>query len=116
MSTSKLECRFADIRKTNPITEVNFDSALLRAKELDEYLAKNGSPIGPLHGLPLSVKDVFDIEGLDSTVGYAAWAYEPKSSKTQLLEKLHEAGAILYVKTAIPRKLRTLGITKSPSI
>lgn len=110
MSTSKLECPFANTRKTNPITEVNFDSALIRAKELDEYLAEYGRPIGPLHGLPLSFKDVFDIEGLDSTMGYAAWAYEPKSSKTQLLEKLHQAGAILYVKTAVPRKLRVFGL------
>lgn len=106
MSTSfKSGSQSAEIEKTNPITEVNFDSAFVRAKELDEYLIKNRCAVGPLHGLPFSVKDVFDIEGLDTTMGYAAWAYEPKSSKTQLLQKLHEAGAIIYVKTAVPRKL-----------
>jgi amidase len=31
--------------------------ALARAKELDEYLQKNGKPMGPLHGLPISLKD-----------------------------------------------------------
>ena len=31
--------------------------ALARAKELDEYLQKNEKPIGPLHGLPISLKD-----------------------------------------------------------
>jgi len=33
-----------------------FDKALERAKELDEYLEKEGKPIGPLHGLPISLK------------------------------------------------------------
>ena len=36
--------------------------ALARAKELDEYLAKNGKPIGHLHGLPISLKDQFRIK------------------------------------------------------
>ena len=31
--------------------------ALARAKELDEYYAKHGKPSGPLHGLPISLKD-----------------------------------------------------------
>jgi len=33
-----------------------FDQALERAKECDDYLAKNGKPMGPLHGLPISLK------------------------------------------------------------
>jgi amidase len=33
-----------------------FDEALERAKYLDERLAKDGKPVGPLHGLPVSVK------------------------------------------------------------
>jgi amidase len=33
------------------------EMALARAKELDEYLQKNGKPMGPLHGLPISLKD-----------------------------------------------------------
>jgi Asp-tRNAAsn/Glu-tRNAGln amidotransferase A subunit and related amidases len=33
-----------------------FDVAIDRAKYLDDYLAKEGKPIGPLHGLPISIK------------------------------------------------------------
>jgi hypothetical protein len=33
-----------------------FDEALERAKYLDERLAKDGKPVGPLHGLPISIK------------------------------------------------------------
>lgn len=36
--------------------------ALMRAKELDEYYAKNGKTVGPLHGLPISLKDQFRIK------------------------------------------------------
>lgn len=38
------------------------DIALARAKELDDILAKTGKPVGPLHGLPISLKDQFRIK------------------------------------------------------
>jgi amidase len=55
--------------QTNCLTEIAFDTALHRAAELDAHLARTGELIGPLHGLPISVKDQFDIAGLDSTMG-----------------------------------------------
>lgn len=39
--------------------------ALQRAKELDEYLETNGKPMGPLHGLPISLKDQFRVKVKD---------------------------------------------------
>jgi amidase len=36
--------------------------ALARAKSLDEALKKDGKPVGPLHGLPISLKDQFRIK------------------------------------------------------
>lgn len=51
------------------LTEIFFDQALARAKELDEHLEKTGKVVGPLHGVPVSVKDRFDIKGLDTTFG-----------------------------------------------
>lgn len=42
---------------TNCLTEIFFDRGMARAKELDEYLEKNGKPMGPLHGLPVSLKE-----------------------------------------------------------
>lgn len=46
----------ADTGQTNCLTETLFDEALERAKYCDEYLAKEGKPLGPLHGLPISLK------------------------------------------------------------
>jgi len=40
----------------NCLTEIFFDQALERAKTLDEYFTKYGKTMGPLHGLPISLK------------------------------------------------------------
>ena len=45
------------------------DRALARAKETDDYLRDNGKVIGPLHGLPISLKDQFTIQGLETIMG-----------------------------------------------
>ena len=50
-------------------TEMFFQEAVDRARFLDQYLKDNGKPFGPLHGLPVSIKDVFNISGQDTTVG-----------------------------------------------
>lgn len=50
-------------------TELFFDEAVETAKKLDDYLQKNGKTIGPLHGLPISLKDTFSISGQDTTLG-----------------------------------------------
>lgn len=54
---------------TGCCTELFFDAALRRAEALDRHLQETGEVVGPLHGLPVSVKDGFDVEGVDSTVG-----------------------------------------------
>lgn len=51
-------CKRAAIAQqcVNCLTEIMFAEALARARECDDYLANNGRPIGPLHGLPISLK------------------------------------------------------------
>ena len=51
------------------MTEIFIEKALARAKEVDDYLAKTGKPMGPLHGLPISVKDQFSMKGLETIMG-----------------------------------------------
>ena len=51
-------------------TEMFFDEAIQTAQQLDDYLAKNGKTIGPLHGLPISLKGTMDVAGYDSTIGW----------------------------------------------
>lgn len=87
---------------TNCLSETLFPEALERAKALDEHLAKTRKPVGPLHGLPISLKDNFNIIGKDSTIGFVSWVDQPATYNTVLVDLLTKAGAVLYVKTNVP--------------
>lgn len=91
-----------DIVQTNCVTEVLFAEAFERAKFLDEYIQREGKPIGPLHGLPISLKDCFVTPPHPSSVGMAAFANEPLDSESILVTSLKQLGAVLYVKTNVP--------------
>ena len=41
---------------SNSLTEINFEQAIIEARALDEHLKNTGSVIGPMHGVPVSVK------------------------------------------------------------
>lgn len=90
---------------TNCLTEIFIDKALQRATELDDHLAKTGTVVGPLHGLPVSLKDQFGVKGLESTMGYAAWIGKIVEEDAVLVNQLVQAGAVLYVKTNVPQTL-----------
>lgn len=54
---------------TGCCTEFLFEAAWQHAQILDDHLERTGRVVGPLHGLPISLKDIFDVQGYDSTVG-----------------------------------------------
>lgn len=54
---------------TTCCTEIFFEDAFETAKQLDEHLAKTGKTTGPLHGLPVSIKDLFSVKGVDTSIG-----------------------------------------------
>ncbi|EED14245.1 general amidase GmdB [Talaromyces stipitatus ATCC 10500] len=90
------------------LTETCFPKAIERAAFLDEYLAKTGKPFGPLHGLPISVKDSFKVKGLQSTIGYVSFLTHPaETSNSPLIDILLNLGAVIYVKTNIPQTMMT---------
>lgn len=93
---------------TSCLTETFFEQALARAKQLDEYLEKTGTVIGPLHGLPVSIKDSFSLEGIPTTIGFVDFLdHLPKTYNSALVEVLLGAGAVLYVKTNVPQTMMT---------
>ncbi|KAL2428444.1 Amidase [Exophiala dermatitidis] len=93
---------------TNCLTEMFFDVALERAKYLDDYLRREKKPLGPLHGLPISLKDSFNVKGIHSTIGYVSFINRPPAdTNSPLVDILLENGAVLYVKTNIPQTLMT---------
>ncbi|KNG91541.1 general amidase-B [Aspergillus nomiae NRRL 13137] len=91
---------------TSCLTETFFDVALTRAKALDEHLASTGKTVGPLHGLPISLKDGFNVAGIPSTLGFVSFIDNPvPTTNSPLVDILLAAGAVIYVKTNIPQTL-----------
>ena len=82
---------------------VNFnDNARRRAEELDDSFSKTGEFVGPMHGIPVLVKDCIETEDAPTTFGNEAFAeYRPKSDAT-VVRNLREAGAIILAKTTLP--------------
>ncbi|GKZ26505.1 hypothetical protein AbraIFM66951_002586 [Aspergillus brasiliensis] len=103
-------CKRAAIAQqlTSCLTEHFFQRAIERAQFLDEYLQREKKPFGPLHGLPISIKDSFCLEGVQSTVGYVKFLENsPASHNSAIVDMLLNLGAVLYVKTNIPQTMMT---------
>ncbi|KAI1154547.1 amidase [Nemania diffusa] len=105
----------------NCLSETCFDRALETAKALDERIAQGLGPIGPLHGLPISLKDNFKLRGLDATVGFTSHVGDPAPEDAELVNVLLKAGAVAYVKTNVPTAMmiaesvnNTFGRTVNP--
>jgi len=103
-------CKRAAIAQqlTNCLTEILFTEAISRAHELDAYVSKTGKPKGPLHGLPISVKDSFKIRGQDASVGIAALCFKPSETNSTLVDILLDAGAVIVAKTNVPQTMMAL--------
>lgn len=94
---------------TNCCTELMFSYGRKRALYLDEYLKEHGKPIGPFHGLPISVKDSFKIPGYDSTLGYVSFIGNKKdfTEPSPMIKLMIDLGAVPFVKTNLPQTLMT---------
>ncbi|AQZ10068.1 hypothetical protein BZL39_A10050 [Zygosaccharomyces parabailii] len=88
----------------NCLSEVFFQEGLARAKELDEIYEKTGELVGPLHGLPISLKDNLNVKGQATTIGFVGFAFEPEAfaEDSCLVSLLREQGAVFLFKTNVP--------------
>lgn len=85
----------------NAVVTVN-PAALDEADRFDAALAETGSPSGPLHGIPLVVKDQAETAGIPTSFGSVAMQdYIPHQDATAIA-KLKDAGAIVLAKTTMP--------------
>ncbi|CDO73100.1 hypothetical protein BN946_scf185007.g154, partial [Trametes cinnabarina] len=104
-------CHVATIAQdlTNCLTEVFFDEGIRRAQELDRHLEETGEVVGPLHGVPVSIKDHILVKGHDTATGYVSWAFRTVAEKDAVaVDILRKAGAVIYVKTANPQTLLSI--------
>lgn len=85
----------------NAIVAWDVERATADAAAADEALAR-GESAGPLHGLPMTVKDVWETEGLVTTSGAAQLARHVPASDALAVARLRQAGAIIFGKTNTP--------------
>ena len=86
--------------KLNAVLTRLEESALARAREMDAELAR-GRDRGPLHGIPVAVKDVFSTRGVRTTCGSKLFRDFVPSIDAAVVEKLAASGAVLVAKTGM---------------
>jgi aspartyl-tRNA(Asn)/glutamyl-tRNA(Gln) amidotransferase subunit A len=77
---------------------VDREGARAAALELDADAAA-GRPLGPLHGVPIGIKDIIDVAGMTTTAGAAAFAHTHPRRNATLVARLRAAGAVIVGKT-----------------
>ncbi len=85
----------------NAVVALDIEAARARARAADEALAK-GENWGPLHGLPMTVKDVFEAVGMPATSGDLTLKDYFPEKNALAVQKLVDAGAIVFGKTNVP--------------
>lgn len=88
--------------RINALVVRRFDAARREADEIDRARSR-GQRLGPLAGVPLSVKECFHLSGTQSTIGIGRYAGRISNCDSPLVTRLREAGAIVLGKTNIPQ-------------
>jgi amidase len=87
--------------RLNIVVDLHRDDALRRAQEADDAVQR-GELWGPLHGVPVTVKDVYDVAGMKITFGWVMTRNNVAKRDAFAVSRLRDAGAII------------LGITNAP--
>ncbi len=85
----------------NSIVQWDLDRAREAARTADE-MVRNGDPLGPLHGVPMTIKDSFQTAGCVTTSGAPELANYVPVADAAPVARLREAGAVIFGKTNLP--------------
>jgi aspartyl-tRNA(Asn)/glutamyl-tRNA(Gln) amidotransferase subunit A len=85
-------------RELNAFILVMADEALRRARDADRELAE-GRDLGPLHGVPISIKDLMDVQGTPTTAASMVRTAQPATADAPAVANLRAAGAVFVGKT-----------------
>lgn len=99
--------------RVNAISELDADGASTAAARVDEAVAR-GEPVGPLAGVPMTVKDAFHVAGLRTTWGNPAFAEAVADWDATVVERLRRAGAAIVGKSNVAMMLGDFGQTSNP--
>jgi len=100
-----LEAHLDQISSINPdinaVVTLDEERARERAAAADKDLEK-GIDWGPLHGLPMTVKDAYEVAGIVTTGGSPKWKDHVPQVNAEVVDRLTNAGAIVFGKTNVP--------------
>ena len=92
-------------RSLNSLCVLDFDAARKRARAFDRASVRAGAKTGPLAGLPMTVKESFDIKGQPSTWGLVEYKDTRAASNAAAVERFNRAGANVFGKSNVPTLL-----------
>lgn len=87
----------------NAVIALNAEQARRRADEADAATAR-GERWGPLHGLPMTIKDTWEVPGMPCTSGAPEYRDHRPLRPAAVVQRLQQAGAIIFGKTNVPYK------------
>jgi fatty acid amide hydrolase len=105
-SREAVEAHISRIESVNPqlnaLVVPLFEQARERALNADAARARR-EELGPLHGVPITIKESFDVTGTPTTMGLSALANHRAASDATMVARLRAAGAIILGKTNVPQ-------------
>ena len=87
--------------------------AIEEAAELDETFTRAGA-VGPLHGVPMTVKDWIDVAGMPCTGGMTESRTRVPERDATTVARLRAAGAVIVAKTAVQPESELFGLVHNP--
>jgi amidase len=85
----------------NAVVVRDFDRARTRARAADRALARR-QVWGPLHGVPMTIKESYDVAGLPTTWGVPAYRHRIATRNATVVDRMLGAGVVLFGKTNVP--------------
>lgn len=106
--------------KLNAFVTLTADEARATAKHAEAAVMR-GDPLGPLHGVPVSIKDILYVKNVRTTFGSKLYENNVTTEDAPTVERLRNAGAVLLGQTNTPEfgwkgvtDNRVFGITRNP--
>ncbi len=104
-SRGLLDHYLARVERLNPslnaVVTLDVERARRDADAADAAIARGAAP-GPLHGVPMTIKDTYETAGLRTTCGFSAWSEHHPETDAETVRRLREAGAVIFGKTNTP--------------
>lgn len=104
----------------NAVVARDDEAARATAADVDQARAR-GKPVGPLAGLPMTIKDSFEVVGMTATCGLPPLANHRPEADADAVRRLRDAGAVIFGKTNLPAAAadwqsynELYGVTRNP--